>query len=251
MIKKREKVKSAIFLQVRLKSERLNEKAFLKLKRKSILQHIVERFLSIKKNINYIAILTPVEDREKISKHLSKYLNNIIVFGGDEDNVLKRFYDANKKIDADVIIRATADNPLVSIYHLVKALNFHIRLNNDYTIFKDLPLGLGVEVLSSFALNEAFKSSKEIYQKEHVTPYIREHKERFKISYLEVEKFYRHPDWRLTVDEEKDFELMKIIYDNLYKGKPISVKEVILFLKKNPELILINKSVKQKIVVPI
>ncbi len=244
MSSKKLKIKSAIFLQVRLTSDRLPQKAFFKLEKKSMLQHIIERFINIKNKIDYIVVLCPEKDKLQIQQHLSKY-PNIIIFGGDETNVLKRFYDANKLIEANIIIRTTGDNPLVDTTHLIKALNFHLKVNNDYTIFKNLPLGTGVEILSEYALNEAFFNAKKEYQKEHVTPYIREAKERFKITFLEPEEFYNHPEFRLTVDETPDYELMKTIYKNLYKNKPIPMKDVITFLNKNKFLLDINSKVIQ------
>ncbi len=244
MSSKKLKEKTAVFLQVRLNSDRLKEKAFLPLQSKSILQHIIDRLLLAKKLIDYIVVVCPEEDKIKIQKHLKSY-SDIIIFGGETDNVLKRYYDANKLIEADIIIRATGDNPLVDIPHLIKALNFHIKIKNDYTIFKNLPLGTGIEVISSYALTETFKNADKKYQLEHVTPYIRENKERFKTIFLEPEKFFQRPDLRLTVDEENDYKLMDIIYHNLYKNKPIPLKEVLLFLDKNQKLLSINKDVKQ------
>ncbi len=240
-------LKIAVFIQARYNSTRLPGKLFLPLSGKSTLIHIIERVLMLKKFINYIVVLVPKEEKELIRSHIKNY-SNVIISGGDKENVLKRFYDANKKIQSDIIIRLTADNPLVDTLHLKKALVKHIKLQSDYTIYKYLPLGCGFEIISKNALEKCFKNAKDSYQLEHVTPYIRENRNEFRIFELVPYKFYRHPDYRLTIDEEPDYQLMKIIFQNLYKGKPLRLRKVIKFLNEHPELLKINKEVKQVIV---
>jgi spore coat polysaccharide biosynthesis protein SpsF len=56
-----------------------------------------------------------------------------------------------------------------------------------------------------------------------------------------------YSNYRLTVDTKEDYELLKIIYDSLYsKNKIFLMKDVIEFLKKNPDLVNINKHIEQK-----
>lgn len=243
----KKRLKTAVYIQARYSSTRLPQKLFFPLEKKSVLCHIIERVRLIKKLINYIVVVVPDEEKEVIREHL-KDCPDVIVYGGDKENVLKRFYDANRKIQADVIIRVTADNPLVDMLHMRKALLKHIKQQADYTIYKYLPLGCGFEILSKNALERSFKNADKEYQKEHVTPYIRENRQMFKILELIPYKFYRHPEYRLTIDEESDYRLISIIYKQLYKGKPINLREVLKFLEENPELLKINENVKQVVV---
>ncbi len=237
-------VKKAIFIQARLSSTRLPSKLFFELQGKSILKHIIDRVNLIKNSVDYIVLVVPENEEQLIREHIKDYAD-VIIFGGDKENVLKRFYDANQKIQADVIIRLTGDNPLVDIFHLKKALIKHIKFNSDYTVYQKLPLGTGFEILSSRALNEAAKNATTDYQLEHVTPYIRENRDKFNIFELKTYKFYQHPEYRLTIDEENDYKLMQIIYNNLYNGKPIHLRKVLKFLQENPKILNINREVKQ------
>ena len=60
-------------------------------------------------------------------------------------------------------------------------------------------------------------------------------------------KIYSKPDLRLTVDEKLDFELMNIIFKNLYKeNKIFSLEDVVKFLDNKPELKKLNSKVNQK-----
>jgi len=240
-------MKVAIFLQARIASTRYPGKLLLELKGKTILEHIIERFISIKNYIDEIDVLVPYNEVDNIFLYLKKY--DVNIFGGDPENVLKRFYDANKLFKPDIIVRATADNPLVDTYHLLKSVENHIKRKSDYTIYLNLPLGAGVEVINPKAIELAYNNAKYKYQFEHVTPYIRENPDTFIITKLEPEEFYKHPELRLTIDEPPDYKLMKIIYNRLYKGSPINLKEVITLLQKEPQLKEINKKV-QQIVVP-
>lgn len=235
----------AVFLQARIFSKRLPGKIFHNLCEKSVLKHIIERIEKLKRSYNYLVVLVPQEEIEKFQAHLKKY-PEVIIFPGDAENVLKRFYDANKKIDADIIVRATGDNPLIDIQHLKRGLGFHAKNNVDYTYYDNLPLGTGFEIFNKEVLETCYKNSKQSYQFEHVTPYIREYPELFKIKALKVRGTYNHPEFRLTLDEEADFKLMNIIYNKLYKGKPLLIRQVIRFLQQNPKYLKINEHVKQK-----
>ncbi len=234
----------SIFLQARIFSSRLQGKIFYNLCEKSILKHIIERVEKLKRYYKYLVVLVPSSDAEKIQAHLKDY-PEIIIFPGDPDNVLKRFYDANKKINSNIVVRLTADNPLVDILHLKKGLIFHVKNNPDYSYYKNLPLGAGFEIINRDTLNICYKKSVESYHFEHVTPYIRENPDLFNIQVLKTRGIYNNPDLRLTVDEEDDFKFMEIIFKKLYKGKPVFIRQVLKFLIQNPEYLKINAHIKQ------
>lgn len=238
-------VNISIFLQARINSTRLPGKIFFNLCEKSILKHIIERLEKLKKYYNYLVILVPLDDAEKMQSHLKEY-PGVIIFPGDEENVLKRFYDANKKINADVIIRVTGDNPLIDTLHLKKGILLHLKNKADYSYYKNLPVGTGFEILNRETLNLIYKKSVKSHQFEHVTPYIRENINLFNVRVLKARGIYNNPDLRLTVDEKDDFKLIEIIFNKLYKGKPLLLRQVLRFLLQKPEYLKINTHVKQK-----
>ncbi|GAG12195.1 unnamed protein product, partial [marine sediment metagenome] len=94
-------------------------------------------------------------------------------------------------------------------------------------------------------LEDSYRNADRNYQREHVTEYITEHPERFKLQNVEAKGKIIRPDIRITVDTEEDFELIKNIilhFDDL----SFRAKDIIDFLDENPELLEINKNVKQK-----
>jgi len=172
-------------------------------------------------------------------------------FRGDENDVLKRLYEAAMHYRADLIISCTADNPFVDPVYIDKLIDSHMAQGNDFTCINGLPMGV-----SSYAVNKnAVKKVLGIKDKtdtETWTAYFTD-TGMFKVGVLEVEEpFFRRPDIRLTVDYKEDFELISRIFDNLYKkGCVFNLKEILNFLNKHSELIEINGSMKQKPLVPI
>jgi spore coat polysaccharide biosynthesis protein SpsF len=211
--------------------------------------HIVNS-LTFCKKIDEVIIVTSTNHEDDI---LVNYLkkNNLKYFRGSENDVLLRFVNTLKKYPADYVVRLTADNPLIDPQIVDLVVETAIKTNSDYASnhqIKSFPLGYVVEVVRSKTLIEIEKLTQNLEDREHVTWYIYRNLKKFKTSNLTAPKNLNHPNWRLTVDTEEDFTLIKKIYDLLYKkNKFIKYSEVVNLILKKPELLDINKNVKQKI----
>lgn len=234
-----------VFLQARIKSTRLPGKLLKPLCDKSVLKHIIERVESMKKSYNYLAVLVPESDLEEIQIHLKDY-PEVIIISGDAENVLKRYYNANLKINADIIVRISGDNPLLDIQHLKRGLLVHQKVSSEYTYYDNLALGTGFEIFNREALEKCFENSTKDYQFEHVTPYMREYSELFKTKILRARGIFNNPSIRLTIDVEADYQFVKKVFENLYKNKPIPTRQVLRFLHQNPSLLNANSNIKQR-----
>jgi RimJ/RimL family protein N-acetyltransferase len=159
--------------------------------------------------------------------------------------VLKRFYDSLIEFnlnDEDIIVRLTGDCPLHDATVIDESINAFIKDNCDYLancIKPIYPDGLDVEVFNYKSLKLAFENASLKSELEHVTPYIRKSKQ-LKIKNLDKEAIY--PTWRLTVDEKNDFKLITKIYEN-FKTTYFSLKDIIEFLKRNQDLLQLNKNI--------
>ncbi len=233
-------VKTLCIIQARLTSTRLPKKVmmFLGNSDKSILEHVYER-LSQTKHIDKLVFAIP---DSSMNDELAEFMTSrdIEFFRGSEDDVLDRFYKCAIKYNPDIVVRATCDNPLVD-YTVADDLWEHLE-GNDYVLCKNVPLGTGVEVLKMSALVKSYNEATTRPEHEHVTPYIYTHPEKFCI----FEKDFGLPSYRLTVDEERDYELANCIYDALYRGIPIPNSDVYVYLEEHPELLAINTGVHQK-----
>ena len=239
-------------VQARMGSTRLPGKILKKIENKPMLEHVVER-LKHAKTLNEIIIATSNSERDKPIVELAKRLG-ISHFAGSEDDVLGRYLNAAKQARADIIVRITADCPLIDPDVVDETVNRHLKLNADYTRTlidedddKSFPRGLDTEVFSMDVLERVHNLADKSYQREHVTIFIYEHPELFKIENVAAEEDLRRPSFRLCVDVEEDLRLIKEIYGRLYKANEIiDIKDVIRLLDESPELRRLNAHVRQK-----
>ena len=172
----------------------------------------------------------------------------LLVFRGSEENVLERFYLGAKQHGAETIIRVTGDNPLIDGAFIKKELE-NLKGSDIRTYFslgrsKTFPLGLGFEIFSFNLLEEAYKKSDDKKQKEHVTPYLHQNVPR-DITLKTTSWIANKSHYRLTVDTEEDFSLIKILVER-YNAQKMSLEQIIKFLDNNSGLANINQEVEQK-----
>lgn len=237
-------MKTAAIIQARISSTRLKSKALLELCGKPMIYHVIQHAL----NIDGVETVILATGRGNGNKPLLDIASQcgIKSFTGSEDDVLERYFKASEKIDCDYVIRITGDNPLTDHISASKALNYAVVQDADHCTTNGIPVGTGVEIIRKSALYEAYINGKEGHHREHVTPFIKEHPELFKIVKYQSPVVNPYPDLRLTVDTAEDFKLMEILFNELYDNEPIELGDVINFIKTNPELRLINSSVEQR-----
>lgn len=217
--------RTGLFLQVRLSSSRLPGKALMNLCGKSILFHVLERMNVVPADVR--VILTNKDCRD-IFKETALRMGWEI-FEGDDQNVLKRFVDAAKYYNVDIIIRATADNPLLSSEIALETIDLFNKDKCDLAYLAPIPYGSGVEVINSEILIDSLTKTNTPYDFEHVTPYIYQNNTQYKIK---SENFHdieiAREDVRLTIDTIDDFEKMNHLFRNLYKdGWNTKIKTII------------------------
>jgi spore coat polysaccharide biosynthesis protein SpsF len=101
----------------------------------------------------------------------------------------------------------TADNPFPDIEELDRLINLHIDTKSDFTnSFDVLPVGVGVEIFTFKALEKSYFEGMEPHHIEHVNEYMIEHPDIFKTSILKVMESKNHPEIRLTVDTDEDYQ---------------------------------------------
>jgi len=239
--------KVVCIIQARMGSTRLPGKVMKKMKGKSVLFYVVER-VKQSRLIDQIVIATTTNKHDDVIVEEAERLN-VSWFRGSEQDVLSRYYYAAKKFDADVVVRVTSDCPLIDSDIIDKVVKKHINSNYDYTsntIKRTFPRGLDVEVFNFDVLKDSFKNAEKNYEREHVTPYIYQNHYKFNAQNIEAkEKELKRPEIRITVDTIEDFNLIKNIILN-FNNHLFSSIDVLDFLDKKPELLDLNKDIKQK-----
>ena len=233
-------------VQARMGSTRLPGKVLKRINNKFVLDYVIER-LKFSNKINDVILATTTNKKDDVLERYS-IKREVRYFRGSEEDVLSRYYHAAKKYGGEIIVRITSDCPLIDPEIVDNVINKHIDNKADYTsnvIKRTYPRGLDTEVFNFDVLSEAYKNANEKYQQEHVTSYMIEHPEKFKLQNIEAKGKLKRPDIRITVDTEEDFELIERIISH-FNNLNFKTEDIIDFLDRNPELLEINKNIKQK-----
>ena len=240
---------SAIFITARLKSTRLKEKVLREICGKPTLYHMLERLKLAKRPSKIIVCTSGVEQDDRLADYALSL--GVEVFRGDPDDVLQRFTDAANLHSIDTIISCTADNPFVDFNYIDRLIEFHEDGGYDFSEIQGLPFGVFSYAVSRTAAIKACQIKDEV-DTEVWGGYFRD-TGLFKNGTLVAKDADYWPELRLTVDTEKDFELICEIFASLYKeeGGIFSLNQIIELLRNNRSLQAINKNVEQKIAKPI
>lgn len=237
-------MKAAILIAVRTKSARLPRKALAEIEGKPLIEHVIDR-LKMAKIPESIVVCTSTHPDDKILVNTAKK-NGVRWFAGSEDDVLRRFIDAAESIDADIIVRATGDNPLTDPVYIDRMIKHHVETGAEYTYIEGLPEGTKPEIISVSALKKCRELADNPEYSEYMTLYFK-NLGIFKVAKVMANPEVFRPNYRLTVDTPDDLKLMREIYKRLYPKKRVfSLREVIKLLDQNPELVKINAHIKPK-----
>lgn len=231
-------------IQARMGSTRLPGKVLKEICGEPMLGHIIRRIeqtVGIEKTMVATSIHCEDNPIEVFAKH-----RGIACFRGSEEDVLARFFNAAKMLGArgnDMVVRLTADNPLVDSRILTELLSYFEQSPYSYAATSGYPLGLGAEVFTFQALEEAHLTAVKPYEREHVTPYMyRDHNQAgWLVSPIDYSQY------RFTVDTPEDFAFVEAVYHALYHGKhDFYLNDILDFLSNHSDVKKINCHVHQK-----
>src|SRR6266567_3469950 len=228
-------------VQARMSSTRLPGKVLKPILGRPMLGRQIDR-VRRSRRIDRLVVATSVDPSDDaIAEFCSK--EGIACFRGPLDDVLARFQGAVEFFGpAEHIVRLTADCPLIDWTVIDDAIELHLRTGADIsgnTIERSYPDGLDVEVMTGAALEKAHREAEDMYEREHVTPYLYRHPELFRPVHL-----VQGPDlaaWRWTVDTPDDFRMVEAVFAGLLPVKEDFIQRDILdFLSFHPEIAAIN-----------
>ena len=230
-------------VQARCSSSRLPGKVIKNLAGKPMIVQELER-LARSQMIDKIVLATSEEDSDDPLAEVA-VAYGVDVFRGNLDDVLDRYYQCAKEYQPSYVVRITGDCPVIDWRIVDKVIKAHVEHGNDYTnTSSDYPDGLDTEVIKFSALKTAWEKAKLLSEREHVTLYLRNHKDDFQCE--EISCVEKMEDLRWTVDEPRDFAFIEKIYAELYNVKPdFSMEDILWLLEENPELASINQGIKR------
>lgn len=240
-------LKVVAIIQARMGSTRLPGKVMRHVQGKPLLQYQLER-IGKARFINKIVVATTTNETEQPILDLCERLS-VSYFSGPEDDVLTRFFDAATEQQADIVVRLTADCPLIDPRTIDQALAEYLANVGKYdyvsnTLERTYPRGFDVEVFSMKALEQACREAKEATYREHVTPYIYHHPEKFKLASILNDTDLS--SLRLTVDTEDDLELITRLLVYLYENEDFTLEDITNLLQDKPDWSSINSHIEQK-----
>ena len=188
-------------------------------------------------------------------------------------DVLDRYYQTSKAFQADVVVRITADCPVIDPVLIDDCVNTLLDGSFDFTcnrlpppFSRTYPIGLDTEVSTFAALERAWKESTETFHREHVMPYLYEGVELttqhatsrsiplrlstgvsprgFRIALLNHATDFG--EYRWTVDTPEDLEFIRQVYARFEGRDDFLWKEVLDLVHNEPDLMKINASVQHK-----
>ncbi len=235
-------MKIVALVQARMGSTRLPGKVLRKIGGRSIIELLLAR-LSKSSELDAIVVATSDESQNNQLQSVVESLGYQCTRGSEKD-VLDRFYQSAKSVDADVIVRITGDCPLIDPVLVDQCIQAYKRSHVDYFSNIDprtFPDGLDIEVMSFASIARAYNETNLDFDREHVTPYIRNSDSFSKGSITHTENLSDH---RWSVDEPEDFIVLTNIFEFFSPNIFFDWKQVLELRKSQPMLFEENQQIK-------
>jgi spore coat polysaccharide biosynthesis protein SpsF len=234
-------------IEARMTSSRLPGKVLLEAAGKPLLEHMIER-LRRARGLEAIVIATTAEASSDPIAELADRLG-VGCFRGSEHDVLARVLGAADDHGADVIVETSGDCPLIDPEVVDRVLDRFLDGGVDYcsnTLERTYPRGMDVQVFPTAVLAEVAGLTDDPADREHVSLYIYEHPERYRLRSVVSER-PETAEVRLTVDMPEDYALIREIFEVLYPRDPaFGLDAILALLDERPELAALNRHVGQK-----
>lgn len=241
-------MRTIAIIQARMGSTRLPGKVLKPLGGRSVLSQVIRRVGACPGLTEVVVATTTHAEDDAIVAESERC--GVETFRGDRDDVLSRYYLAAKAHEASLVVRVTSDCPLfdptllgamLAAYHAGEAPDY---LSN--TLERRYPRGLDAEIFTFAALERAHREATKPYEREHVTPHLYQHPERFSVRQY-APGGEDHSALRWTLDTPEDFTFLSAVYDVLGPdGASFTTQDVLALLAERPELIALNSHVRQK-----
>jgi spore coat polysaccharide biosynthesis protein SpsF len=236
-------MKSAVFLSVREKATRLPKKVLLEIKGKTVTEHLIDR---LKTAIlpDMVVLCTSVDPRDTILVEIAKKCN-IPYFTGSEDDKLDRYLQAATQFGVDFMVIVDGDDIFCDPGHIDKKIVKFQETNADFIYCPDLPLGAASSGIKLEALKKVCEikaeNDTEVWGGYFLNTGL------FKVAKLDVEdEELRHPEVRMTLDYQEDYEFFKAVFEGLYRPDIVfTLKEIMRLLKEHPEISNLNEGVQE------
>lgn len=235
-------------IEARMTSTRLPGKVLMPFVGKPALAHLIER-LKRSQYLDEICVATTTNAADEPIVALARELG-VSYFRGSEQDVLGRMLGAARSVGADTLVEITGDCPVVDHRVVDRGIEAFFTHDVDYvsnSLSPSYPGGFDVQVFPVSVLAEVDQLTQDPIDRTHVSYYIYQHPEKYRLYNVEAPPEAFAPELRVTLDEESDYTVIAAVFEALYPHSPdFSAAEVVTFLAAHPDVAVLNKNVRQK-----
>lgn len=221
-------------------STRLPGKVLMELGSGTVLGEVLRRARAVCSVDVVICATSELAEDDAVARETERV--GAIVFRGSEVDVLARYRKAAEAVGADVVLRVTADCPLIDPNLCDEVLRRRAEANADYAANNmppSFPHGLDCEAFTYAALRRADEGTRDPHDREHVTPWLRREPS---IARVSIEGPGGHlQDHRWTLDYPEDYRFLCEVFAQLPPPPAIPAwRDVVTLLDARPEFVAIN-----------
>jgi glutamate-1-semialdehyde 2,1-aminomutase len=232
-------VKTIAVVQARMGSTRFPDKVMHRIAGVPMIEVLLRR-LSRATTLDRIVVATSEDPRNApLAAHVRRL--GFDVFQGSENDVLDRYYQAARPHQPDAVVRVTGDCPLIDPALVDEIVTAFASAGCDYVSNIQPPTypdGLDTEVFTFAALERAAREATAPYDREHVTPYLRE-PGRFRTHNCAAGE--NHSEARWTVDEPVDAAVIDAVFAHFHPRTDFGWQDVLQFRRDQPSLFDVNR----------
>lgn len=213
---------------------RLPGKIFSDVAGTPFLKRLIDRMKLVERQ-DGIVICTSAEDSDaKLRAHAPEW--GVNVYGGSLEDVMLRLIESGRQFNATNVVRVTGDNLFTSPVMLDFLLETHERSGADFTKIDGLPLGVNADVISLAALEDVYSNLPADADSEYIQLYTYD-PARYRCLIHDAPEELMHPELSLTMDYERDLEMVRFVIENL--GDSFCIHEVIALLEQTNRAIFL------------
>jgi spore coat polysaccharide biosynthesis protein SpsF len=237
---------TVVVVQARTGSSRLPGKVLLPLTGRPLLQRMLERVLAAR-TPSAVVVATTEEPGDDVVETVAGAVG-VPCFRGHSTDLLDRHYRAGLAFQADVVVKIPSDCPLIDPAVIDRVIGEYAARAGEADFVTNLhpptyPDGNDVEVMPIDVLETAWKEATDVHQREHTTPFIWEHLERFRIRNVEWPSGFDYSaTHRWTIDYAEDYAFLAAVYEELWSGtgETFSLGDVLSLLEARPDIARLN-----------
>jgi len=236
-------MRTVAIIQARMGSTRLPGKTLMDLAGEPVVDHVIRRVRRTNRIDHLILAIPDSAEDDVLAEHLKD--TGVDCVRGDADDVLSRYHLAAEAAAADVIVRITADCPLIDPNVIDEVVeSFYQSPQVDYcsnSLRRTYPIGMDTEAFTRTALDVAYDEATSQQHREHVTPFIYQSPDRFRLRNVTAPSWAVRPNLRLTIDEPADLRLAEELYVRC--GSDADLRTLIEEIDRHPEIAAMNETV--------